>query len=63
MGDADDGGGGVGGEEVCNGKTEPALVSVSDSYLEDKIISIRGSGPSSSPTCTITDYLIYQLLP
>ena len=64
MGDADDGGGGgVGGEEVCNGKTEPALVSVLDSYSEDEIISIRGSGPSSSPTCTITDYLIYQLLP
>ena len=29
-------GGGVGGEDVYSGKTEPALVSVSDSYSEDK---------------------------
>jgi len=63
MGDIDDGGGGVRGEDVYNGKTEPALVSVSDSYSEDEIISVRDSGPSSSPTYTITDYFIYQLLP
>ena len=62
MGDIDDGGGGVGGEDVYNGKIEPALVSVSDSYSEDEIISVRDSGSSSSPTYTITDYFIYQLL-
>ena len=53
----DCGGGGVGGEEVYSGNTKPALVSVSDSYSEDEIISVCGSGPSSSPTYTITDYL------
>ena len=63
MGDIDDGGGSVGGEDVYNGKTEPALVSVSDSYSEDEIISVCDSGPSSSPTYTITDYFICQLLP
>ncbi len=41
-------------------KTEPMLVSVSDSYLEDKIISVCDSRSSSSPAYTITDYL-YQL--
>ena len=56
MGDGVDSGGGVGGDDVYTGRTEPMLVSVSDSYSEDEIISIRGSGPSSSPTCTITDY-------
>ena len=63
MGDINNGGGGVGDEDVYNGKTEPALVSVSDSYSEDEVISVRDSGPSSSPTYTITDYFIYQLLP
>jgi len=48
---------------VYSGKTEPVLVSVSDSYSEDKIISICDSGPSSSPAYTITDYLVYWLLP
>ena len=62
MGGVDDGGGGVGGEDMYNGKTKPALVSVSDSYLEDEIISVCDSGPSSSPTYTITGYFIYQLL-
>ena len=57
MDDVDDGGGGVGGEDVYSGKTKPALVSVSDSYSEDEEISLCGSGPSSSPTYTITDYL------
>ena len=56
MGD-DDGGGGVGGDDVYRGKTEPALVSVSDSYSEDEIISVCDSGLSSSPTYTITNYL------
>ena len=54
------GGGGNGGEDVYSGKTEPALVSVSDSYSEDEEISVCDSGPSSSPAYTITDYF-YQL--
>ena len=58
--DDDDCGGGVGGEEVYSGNTEPVLVSVSDSYSEDEIISVCDSGSSSSPTYTITDYS-YQL--
>jgi len=56
MGGVDDGGG-VGGEDVYSGKTKPVLVSVSDSYSEDEEISVRDSGPSSSPAYTITDYL------
>ena len=63
MGDDVDSGGGVGGDDVYNGRTEPALVSVSDSYSEDEIISVRDSRPSSSPAYTITDYLVYWLLP
>ena len=42
---------------MYNGRTKPALVLVSDSYSEDEIISVCDSGPSSSPTYTITDYL------
>ena len=45
------------GGDVYKGKTEPALVLVSDSYSEDEEISVCDSGPSSSPTYTITDYL------
>ena len=56
MGD-DDGSGGDGGDDVYKGKTKPALVSVSDLYSKDKEISICDSGPSSSPTYTVTDYL------
>ena len=63
MGGVDDGGGGVREEDMYNGKTKPALVSVSDSYLEYEIISVCDIGPSSSPTYTITGYFIYQLLP
>ena len=48
---------GGGSGDVYKGKTEPALVSVLDSYSEDKEISVCDSGPSSSPTYTITDYL------
>ena len=48
---------GGGSGAVYKDKTEPALVSVSDSYSEDKEISVCDSGPSSSPTYTITDYL------
>ena len=40
---------------MYNGRTEPALVSVSDSYSEE--ISVGDSGSSSSPTYTLTDYL------
>ena len=53
----DSGSGGMGGDDVYRGKTEPALVSVSDSYSEDEIISVCDSGPSSSPTYTVTNYL------
>ena len=53
-------GDGDGGNDVYKGKTEPALVSVSDSYSEDKEISVCDSGSSSSPAYTITDYF-YQL--
>jgi len=53
----DDCGGGNGGEEVYSGKAEPVLVSLSDSYSENKEISVCDSRPSSSPTYTITDYL------
>jgi len=42
---------------VYSGRTEPALVSVSDSYSEDEEISVCDSGSSSSPAYTITDYL------
>jgi len=57
-GDVEGGGGvGVGGDDVYKGSTEPALVSVSDSYSKDKEISVGNSGPSSSPTYTLTDYL------
>ena len=56
-------GGSVGGEDVYNGKTEPALVLVLDSYSEDKIISVCDSRPSSSPAYTITDYLSTNYCP
>ena len=42
---------------MYNGKTEPALVLVSDSCSEDEEISVCDSGPSSSPAYTIIDYL------
>ena len=45
------------GSDVYNGRAESVLVSLSDSYLEDEEISICDSGPSSSSTYTITDYL------
>ena len=57
MGIGDDDGGGDGGDDVYRGKTEPTLVSVSDSYSEDEIISVGDSRPSSSPAYTLTDYL------
>ena len=63
MGDVDDGGGGVGGEDVYSGNAKPVLDSVLDLYSEDEIISICDSRPSSSPAYTVTNYLIYWLLP
>jgi len=48
---------------VYNGKTKPMLVSVSDSYSEDKIISVCDSSPSSSPAYMITDYLSTNYCP
>jgi len=54
MGDGDDdGGGGEGGEDVYNGKTEPVLVSVSDSYSEDDAILVGDSRYSSYPAYTV----------
>ena len=52
------GGESIGGDggDVYKGKTEPALVSVSDSYSEDEAISISDSRYSSYPAYTSTDY-------
>ena len=61
--DGDDCGGGVGGEDVYSGNTEPALVLVSDSYSKDEIISVGDSRPSSSPAYMITDYLSTDYCP
>jgi len=60
MGDVGDGGGGVRGDDMYNGKTEPALVSVSDSYSDDEAISVSDSRYSSYPAYTATNYF-YQL--
>ena len=42
---------------MYNGRTKSALVLVSDSYSEDKEISVGDCGLSSSPTYILTDYL------
>ena len=64
MGDGDDdGGGGEGSEDVYNGRVEPVLVSLSDLYSEDEAISISDSRLSSCHAYTVTDYLVYRLLP
>ena len=42
---------------MYSGKAEPMLVLLSDLYSEDKEIFVCDSGPFSSPTYTITDYL------
>jgi len=52
MGDGDDGGG-DGGDDVYNDKTEPVLVSISDSYSEDNAISVDDSRYSSYPAYTV----------
>ena len=41
---------------MYNGKTEPVLVLVLDSYSEDEVISISDSRYSSYPAYTATDY-------
>ena len=56
----DDGGGGDGSEDVYNGKTEPVLVLVSDSYSDNEAISVSDSRYSSYPAYTATDYF-YRL--
>ena len=56
----DDGGSGDDGDDVYNGRTEPVLVSLSDSYSEDEAILISDSRYSSYPAYTNTDYF-YQL--
>jgi len=45
------------GNDVYNRRAEPILVSLLDSYSEDKEISVCDSGPSSSPAYIMTDYL------
>jgi len=52
MGDGDN----DGGEDVYNGKAEPVLVSVSDSYSDDDAILVSNSRYSSYPAYTDTDY-------
>ena len=49
-----------GGKEVYNGRAKPMLVSLSDSYSDDKAISVSDSRYSSYPAYTGTDYF-YQL--
>jgi len=41
---------------VYNGKTKPALVSVSDLYSDNEAISVSDSRYSSYPAYTATDY-------
>jgi len=55
IGDSDDeGGGGDGSEDVYNGKVEPVLVSLSNSYSdEDRIFLVGNSRFSSCPTYTV----------
>ena len=56
MGVGDDGG----GKDVYNGRAEPMLVSLSDSYSDEEAISVSDSRYSSYPAYTGTDYF-YQL--
>jgi len=55
MGEGDnEGGGGDGGKNVYNGKAEPVLVSLSDSYSdEDRIFSVGNSRSSSCSAYTV----------
>jgi len=56
----DDDGGGDGGDDVYNGRAEPVLVSLSDSYSDNEAILISDSRYSSYPAYTTTDYF-YRL--
>ena len=50
----DEGGGGDGGEDVYNGKAEPVLVSLLDSYSDkDRIFLVGNSRSSSCPAYTV----------
>ena len=51
-----DGGGGVGGEDMYNGRAEPMLVSVLDLYSNDDAILVSDSRYFSYPAYTDTDY-------
>ena len=51
------------GGDVYKGRAEPVLVLLSDSYSDDDDISVCDSRLSLSPVYTITDYLVYWLLP
>ena len=57
------GGNSGGGGDMYKRRVEPMLVSLSDSYSNDDNILVYDSRPSSSPAYTITDYLVYWLLP
>ena len=54
MGVSDDDGGG--GKDVYNGRAEPMLVLLSNSYSNDEAISVSDSRYSSYPAYTDTDY-------
>ena len=56
----DDGGGGVGGEDMYNGIAKPVLVLVLDLYSNNDAISVSDSRYSSYPAYTDTDYF-YRL--
>jgi len=58
MGEDDDDCGGS-GRDVYKGKAEPMLVSFSNSYSDDEVISVSDSRYSSYPAYTDTDYF-YQ---
>ena len=53
VGDNDGGGGGEGGDDVYNGRVEPMLVLLSDSYSENNAISVGDSRYSSYPAYTV----------
>ena len=56
MGDGENNGsGGEGGDDIYKGSVEPVLVSLSDSYSDNKI-SVSDSRYSSCPAYTVTDY-------
>ena len=54
-----DGGGSEDGEDIYNGRAEPVLVLLSNSYSDDEAISVSNSRYSSYPAYTDTNYF-YQ---